>query len=189
METRNTLCFAYFGDGQFLGWYADTFGSIRKSPKLYCESKHQLETIETNFKYKLEKTKTGESLGIVKTVRDHNVVAAALIDVGTKGDAAILSKYDVVELRHVVSPIYDGPDPTFDKAACDIKRALRWDLFVAEGINDLPYGDERNKRAREFESRHPRIKSQNWVSADQDKVKEWAANEPTEFIGKFTYER
>ena len=33
---RKTVCFEYFADGNFLGWYSDSFGTITKNqPKLY----------------------------------------------------------------------------------------------------------------------------------------------------------
>ena len=57
MEKRKNICFAYFGDKTFIGWYDDTGGSIRKHPKIYGNSKSQIEVIERNFRSKMEKSK------------------------------------------------------------------------------------------------------------------------------------
>ena len=55
-KNRKPICFAYFADGKFLGWYADSWGSIRKdSPKIYGYSEDQVETITKNFRHKMSK--------------------------------------------------------------------------------------------------------------------------------------
>lgn len=51
------------------------------------------------------------------------------------------------------------------------------------GIFDIPAPSfERVETTRNFEAETPRPKSDNWIYADFSKVKEWAENEPTEFI-------
>jgi len=160
MEKRKSICFAYFGDGKFLGWYADSFGSIRESsPKIYGNSKEQIETITKNFNYKLSKIDGEYTLS-----KRHP--AFGLIDNSLEGDSKILYPCKRVELKIVECPIYDGPNPDFDKEA--YKKAVdEW---------------------RPTDHSSPRPRCNNWIYADYDKVKEWAKNEPTEFIGEILRE-
>lgn len=49
------VAFAYFADNKFIGWYADSFGSVRDTPKIYGNTPHQIEVISKNFKNKISK--------------------------------------------------------------------------------------------------------------------------------------
>lgn len=52
------ICFAYFTDDQFIGWYGDSMGSVVKnSPKIYPDTEKQKEVIRTNFTSKIKKIK------------------------------------------------------------------------------------------------------------------------------------
>jgi len=53
--TRGCLiCFAHYGDGEFIGFHADTYGTISKEyPKIYENSERQIEIIETNYKTRI----------------------------------------------------------------------------------------------------------------------------------------
>jgi hypothetical protein len=147
------ICFAYFGDGKFLGWYADSFGSIRKdSPKIYGDSKEQIETIIKNFNYKLSKIKEQSKIDL------HNSLGSALLNNSLNSDSNELFKYKEIELRIVECPIYDGPNPDFDREA-----HKKW-LYESDRQNGDKY----------------HIPS--WIYANYTKVKEWALNEPTEFL-------
>ena len=183
MEKRKSICFAYFGDGKFLGWYADSFGSIRESsPKIYGNSKEQIETITKNFNYKLSKIDGEYTLS-----KRHP--AFGLIDNSLEGDSKILYPCKRVELKIVECPIYDGPNPDFDKDSYDKLREKRRMLMEDEGIFNIPAPSiERTLAISEFDERHPMPKKNSWIYADYDKVKEWAKNEPTEFIGEILRE-
>jgi hypothetical protein len=107
---RKSVCCAYFGYGKFLGWYADSFGSIRQDgPKIYGYTPEQMATITTNFRYKLKKMDSKSDLGSA-------VHGLKLLDRTLDADSKILSQYQTVELRVVECPEYDGPNPNFDKA-------------------------------------------------------------------------
>lgn len=181
---KKSICFAYFGDGKFLGWYADSFGSIRRnSPKVYSYSESQIEVIRKNFKYKLEKIKkdlptTG---GLIARV---NPLAGALINEGTKSDKEILSQYKEIELKVIECPEYNGPNPDFDEEGYKTLLQVEKDLMVKEGIYDMSPGLERIKAIDDFHKKEGDVGKQcnNWIHADYTKVKAWAENEPTEFL-------
>jgi hypothetical protein len=112
---RKSVCFAYFGDGKFLGWYADTCGSIRSTgPKIYGYSSGQMETITTNFRSKLKKLGDKSNIGSI-------IPGLRLLDNSLNADSNILAQYKTVELRVVECPVFDGPNPNFDE-----KRHENW---------------------------------------------------------------
>ena len=179
MTTRKSVCYAYYGDGKFLGWYADSFGSVRPtSPKVYGDSDEQKAIITKNFRYKLSKLDKKSDWDL------HNPVGSALLNTGLDKDSELLSKYSEVELRVVECPHYDGPNPDFDKTEAKRIRAIRWDAFVKAGIDDIPAGRERSKRVKEFDESYdgPTYDVPNWIYVDYSKVKEWASKEPTTFL-------
>lgn len=186
-----SICFAYFGDGKFLGWYADSFGSIRDSPKVYPNSERQLEIISSNFRNKVNKIKgvQEEDFGstVVKVMEPLNEGGAKLLSLGMHSDRKILSQYENIELRVVECPEYDGVNPDFDKAAYEILVNQRFNKLVAFlAENDIAYEDgpsaERTRLVGEFSLQNPHPSCDNWIYADYNKVKEWAANEPKEFL-------
>ena len=112
---RKSVCYAYFGDGKFLGWYADTCGSIRSiGPKIYNHSPEQMKIIATNFRYKLKKLGEKSNIGSI-------IHGLEILDNSLNADSKILAQYQTVELRVVECPIYDGPNPNFDE-----KRHENW---------------------------------------------------------------
>ena len=105
---QKTICFAYYGDGKFLGWYADTLGSLRpNSPKLYGNSQRQIDVITKNFKGKIAKLKTDYQLS------NPNELFQSVND-SLNSDNLLLSQYGKIELRVVECPYYDGENPNFD---------------------------------------------------------------------------
>lgn len=188
METKTqqqSVCFAYFGDGKFLGWYADSFGSIRpSSPKVYSSLDGMRETITKNFRYKISKVKSGEDVSL----NIPNAAGAYLINGGLKEDAKQLGSFNEIVLKVVACPFYDGPNPDYNEAEYDALCAARGVIFNAEGIDLVPAGHERTNLVNEFNTRYPRPKANNWIYADYSKVKEWALNEPTEFLTVITSE-
>ncbi len=163
--TRKNICFAYFADGKFIGWYADTAGSIREnSPKLYGNSEQQIATITENFRYKLSKLSTPSAIAIAS-----GIAGLGLIDNSLNADKTNLSQYENIELRITECPHYDGPNPNYDKDKymewLDAEKAMAGDNFK---YSNCP---------KELD---------NWIYADYAKIKEWASNEPTEFIGTIT---
>jgi len=102
-----TICYAYYGDNKFLGWHADSFGSIREnSPKLYRNSKEQNEIISKSFKYKIAKIKEKSNI----SSRNASLIGLKIIDESINKDAFNLSQYKQIELRSVECPYYDGPN-------------------------------------------------------------------------------
>lgn len=188
--TNKTVAFAYYADGEFLGWYADTFGSVRKSPKLYSNSESQLQTISDNFLRKIEKinrTSFDEQKGKLKGFA---ALSLAVFD------SEKLLRGKNVELRIVESPEYDGPNPDFSKEVENESRKqydklyhswckeLGLDAGVEEGDR---FGIALLDNYKRFVKTYPQVNGKYWIYCDYDKVNEWAANEPTEFLGKFDY--
>ena len=186
-KREKTICFAYFGDNEFLGWYADTFGSIRSSPKLYGDSKEQTDIISKGFRYKLEKARKAEKLRAEEIIEEANPFAGAILSSGLRGDEAILIKYKDIELRIVECPYYDGPNPSYDSEAFKKAYDEHRKKMKEAGIFDIPApSKERIDAIEEFEKTNPRPESDSWTYADYSKVERWAKNEPTNFIGKIT---
>jgi hypothetical protein len=179
METKiklQSICFAYFGDGKFLGWYADSFGSIRRNqPKLYTNSAAQIEVVFKNFNNKLRDIHKTSDI----SKHDSRLV---LVDESLNNDADELSQYSKVELRVVECPYYDGPNPDYDKAAYNAAMNERYKKMVSEGITDTLEGEERFDAIEAFDKKNPRPKCDNWIYADFALVKVWAEKEPTEFL-------
>ena len=164
-DKRECICFAYFADGKFIGWYADSFGSIRKnSPKIYDNSESQISIIEKNFRYKISSINEKRNLAAISP-------NLSIIDNSLNNDSANLAQYKNIELRIVPCPIYDGPNPEFDSAAYE-----SW------------YENELREKGPNFKySDCPKeSKYQNWIYCDYTLVKEWASNEPTEFLKTIT---
>jgi hypothetical protein len=106
---KKSVCFAYFGDGKFIGWYADTTGSVsQNAPKIYGYSPSQVEIIATNFRSKMKKLNVKSNLGSI-------VSGLEILDRSLDYDSKILSQYQTVELRVVECSVYDGPNPNFDE--------------------------------------------------------------------------
>jgi hypothetical protein len=186
---RNSICFAYFGDGKFLGWYADTSGSIRPaSPKVYIDTPEQRKIIETNFRNKLSKLNVKSDIA-EKTGQP----GLSLLDNSLNADKANLSQYSVVELRIVECPEYDGPNPDFDREAHEKlvdERRERLKVYLATFGVDWESGPSarRFKLVDEFNEKDPSPRANNWIYCDYKKVKEWASNEPTEFLAFWVVE-
>lgn len=174
---RKSVCFAYFADGKFIGWYADSWGSIREDePKVYGYTPEQVEIITKNFRYKLSTLAEESKLG-------EKVLGLNLIDNSVNADRKELSQYSEVELRAVECPYYDGPNPDFDEAAYEVQVEKQKEQMKAEGIFDIPGPSlERMDAVTEFHKRFPSPECNNWIYVDYKKVKEWAKNEPTEFL-------
>lgn len=173
---NKSICFAYYADGNFIGWYAGTFGGVRDYPKLYGNSERQLEIVKNNFTNKLKKI---NETSFDEAKKDLTGLAALKLLVFNNED---LLRGKDVELRVVECPEYDGPNPNFDKEAYETELKKHTELFNASEANALPIGTERVKAVNKFLEEHPWPKCNNWLYADYAKVKEWAKNEPTEFI-------
>lgn len=154
-----SYCFAYYGDGKFLGWYADSFGSARaNSPKLYSDLEKMLPTLTTNLTSKLTKINSSSFEEAKQKVT--GLIGALGLAIFDSED---LLRGKDVELRAVECPYYDGPNLNYDEA-----RAAAFEIAQLE----LP--KEQRKRVEEGNDW--------WVYADYNKVRVWATNEPTEFV-------
>lgn len=183
---KRSICYAYFIDGKFVGWYADSFGSVRpQSPKLYSDMEKQNPVILSSLRHKLNKINTSSFDQAKEKVT--NVFQA----IGLAGyDSEELLRGREVILKIVESPIYDGPNPDFDEEAYIALNEERRKEMKAEGIFDIPApSKERVAAIEEFDTRHARPKADNWIYADYSKVKEWAATEPTVFLGEIDPEK
>lgn len=158
-DNHKTICFAYFGDGAFIGWYSDSFGTLTSNqPKLYSYSKNQIAVVKGNFIYILSKIKKHDDLS-------ENKESSNVIDDILSVNRKDLSKYKDVELRIVECPYYDGVNPDFDE-----EKYNEWVTECkAENNGKVIY----SKCPKELDS---------WIYADYSKVKEWANTEPTNFI-------
>ncbi len=158
-KSNKTIGFAYFGDGVFIGWYSDSFGTITSNrPKLYNYSTNQIATVKGNFIYGLSQIK--KNYGSSEKKEADNVVDA-ILHINRKD----LSQYKNVELRIVECPYYDGVNPNYDE-----EKYKEWkEDYKAKNNGNIRYAD----CPKELES---------WIYADRTKVREWAEKEPTEFI-------
>lgn len=188
------VCLAYYADGKWIGWYADSFGSCRKFPKIYGYTEPQMDIVRKNLRYKIkeinaesykqnhekfmEKQKNNE-LGPKESI--HQVMKLALHD-----SENILAGKNV-ELKVVECPIYDGPNPDFSREAYTKDRLEYEALMKDAGIFDTPApSKERTDAIREFETKHPRPIPDSWIYGDRDKIQEWANIEPSEFLETIT---
>lgn len=188
---KQSICFAYYADGKWIGWYADSSGSVRDWPKVYGFTEPQMDIVKENFRHKIkeiniesykqnhekfmEKQKNNE-LGPGEAI--HQVAKLALHD-----SEKLLTGKDV-ELRIVECPIYDGPNPDFDKEAYTKDMLEYVNKMKEEGIFNIPAPSAARRAAiEEFGSRNPRPKCNNWIYAKFEEIKEWAKTEPVHFIG------
>ena len=187
-EKRNCICFAYFGDGKFLGWYSDTFGTITKdNPKIYGYSEKQLEIIRKNFSQKVKASKDGgdDFLGAVARALTGRVAekATSIMTVRSLAGKAQLSEYQNIELRVVECPEYDGPNPDFDEEEYKRLREEEKVKMTDFGVFDVPGpSKERMEIVEKFHDIFGRVECNNWIYADYAAIKEWASNTPTKFL-------
>ena len=52
---HKSVCFAYYADGKWIGWYGGTFGSVSDSPKVYGSYEGMYDTIQKNLTSKIRK--------------------------------------------------------------------------------------------------------------------------------------
>ena len=130
---KKTICFAYYGDGKFMGWYSDSFGTITENkPKLYSYSPEQVDIIRKNFQHKLKKEKS--NLG-------EHIAPLKILDNSLAYDSSILSQYENVELRIVECPVYEGKNPNFDEERHKNWRAYNRKPFYEPGNEHYIYAD------------------------------------------------
>lgn len=175
---KKSICFAWYANNKFIGWWGGTFGTVSKSPKLYTNTEEQLKVIQSNLTHKLSKINTS-SFDIEKTkVKGLGALGLASFD----GEELLRGKE--VELKIVECPEYDGKDPDWDEEAYDKLKDEYDEAFqeASKHLGDFP-SLTRTKFVTEYYKEHPRPECKNWIYADYNKVKEWAKNEPIEFIG------
>src|ERR1035437_1522431 len=135
--TRECVCFAYFVDDLFIGWYSDSFGTIGKQPKIYGNSKEQLSTVKTNFDYKMQRiNETSFSSELAKIPNDGKEHVEVLRLIIFQDEKALKGRN--VELRMVVCPVYDGPNLDFDREAWKKVIEYQIELKRSLGIYDIP---------------------------------------------------
>lgn len=174
---NKSIAFAYYADNKFIGWYADSFGSIRDCPKLYSNLEKMRPIITKNISYKLKKINESSFNEAKEKVTG---LGAALGLASFDSEELLRGKN--VELRAVECPEYDGPNPNFDRESYQAIVAEQKAKMIEEGIYDIPASKERTDRVDEFRTRFPSPKCDNWTYCDYAKVKEWAKTEPSEFI-------
>jgi hypothetical protein len=172
---HKNMCFAYYADDKWIGWYGDSFGTVSKYPKIYTHSLGQIETVRKNFNYKLENiANPKEELGFM-----------ALI---FSSKSLLLNKK--VSLRIVECPFFDGPNPEYKSEEFEALREKRREALTLAGIYDLEPSVEKILALKKFDEEHPEFdyKIRSWIYPDYELVKEWALKEPTEFISIITHE-
>ena len=163
--TRECICFAYFVEGVFVGWYGDTFGSVSTVPKIYTNTPEMIRRIQDNFQHKI---KLLMREGDLKGFR-------ALY---SQGKEKLKGK---IELKAVMCPVYDGPNPDFDKE--DYERRLNEQnahmqsvgVFDKQGIDRIDATDQ-------YYISNPKVRPDNWIYADYEQIKQFAQTTPTSFI-------
>ena len=183
--TRECVCFAYFVDDLFIGWYSDSFGTIGKQPKIYGNSKEQLSTVKTNFDYKMQRiNETSFSSELAKIPNDGKEHVEVLRLIIFQDEKALKGRN--VELRMVVCPVYDGPNLDFDREAWKKVIEYQIELKRSLGIYDIPAGTMKRMQAlQSFEKENPEPKYNGWIYADSALSASWAAIEPTKFVKVF----
>jgi len=176
---KKSICFAYFADGKWIGWYGGTFGSVSSNPKIYSDLEHMRPVIQKNLSSKIAKI-NATSFDVEK----ESTTGLAAINLLTF-DGEELLRGKEIELKVVECPEYDGPNPDFDnvKHQADIEvHSKLWAEYQHEhNIPDYP-SVERRDGYNLFIQQHPHPKCDHWICCDYAKVKEWAKNEPIEFI-------
>ena len=179
---KKAICFAYYADGEFIGWYADSFGSCRNYPKLYDNTQEQIQTIYANFMRKMVAINTSTFAVEKEKVTGLAALGLAIYDSEDK----LRGKH--VELRVVECPEYYGPDPDFDKEAYNKLMYERRNKMKQAGIFNIPGPSiERRKAVERFNATYPYPEANSWIYADVEKVKAWAVNEPKEYIKILNY--
>lgn len=160
METPKSIAFAYFVNGEFVGWYADTFGSVRDCPKLYRYKEKQLEVIRNNFQKKMKRINEETFEEARAKVKGLQAISLAVFD-----SAELLAGKGRVELRIVETPFYEGPNPDFHEETYE-KELAEWTNAGCPGN----FWEDYSSQPKET-----------WIYADMSNVKMWAKQAPTEF--------
>lgn len=190
MKKSKTITFAYYVDDKWVGWYADSFGSVRDSPKVYSNSKKQIKIIQTNFNNKL-KMIFESSFDEAKT----KVRGLEVFDL-LRYDSEEILRDKKVELRIVKCPYYNGPNPNFSLKIHarfrkqHTKNYHKWckKMKLEPGIRPgVRFGIGLIDNFKTYEKVYPLVKMNNWIYADYNKVKEWAKTEPTKFVKIIKY--
>jgi len=176
---KKSVCFAYYANGEWIGWYGGTFGSVSNSPKVYSSYEGMKDTIQKNLSSKLQKINS-TSFDEEKT----KVEGLAALSLFGFDSEEILRGKDI-ELRVVECPEYEGENPNFDSEKYKKESEEHADLWK-QRVKELGLPDgfslELVEAHEEFLKEHPRPRANDWISCDYSKVIEWAKNEPTEFI-------
>lgn len=188
MEQNNlegkSIGFAYYTDGKFIGWYADTAGSVRKKyPKVYNYSEKQLDTIKSNITYKIKKIQ--ESSGAVELAKAEGIGEA--LSTLIYDSEELLRDAKTIELKIVECPEYDGPNKDFYREISNnfkdmhTKQYHVWckvyglDPGIEEGTR---FGIALIENYKRYEKTYPNPNPNTWIYADRQKVMEWALIEP-----------
>lgn len=185
-KIENSIAFAYFVDGMFIGWYADTFGSVRKSPKLYNASEKQIAVIRKNFNYKLKKI--SESSFKEELIISKNIAEALKT---LTFDSEELLRGRKVILKMVRTPFYDGPNPDYVRSITKLKHIHHVEMYhvwckemelkpgIEPGTN---FGIALIDNYKRYDKIYPEGNSNYWIYMDYSLVNTWAETAPTEFI-------
>lgn len=176
---ERTIAFAYYANNEFIGWYGGTFGPVASVPKLYNASEHQIDVVTRNFRNKIKKI---NEKTLDDYLEEHKNLPTAIGGLVFTSEDELRGKD--VELRIVKCPIYDGPNPDFDEEEYERLSKEHKELMREEGIFDIPAPSHRRSEAvSAFYKKVPPPVRNNWIHADYAKVREWASEEPKEFIG------
>jgi hypothetical protein len=179
---EKSICFAYYVDGKFVGWYADSFGSCRNYPKLYSNTEKQIHVVYSNFMRKMAAINTS-TFAVEKSKVDGLAAVGLAIY-----DSEELLRGKKVELRVVECPEYDGPNPNFNRSLYEKACKEMLQKMKESGVLSIPGpSKERSEAVQEFYKENPYPKAEHWIYADYNRVAAWAKNEPKDFIKILTY--
>jgi len=119
-DEQKAIAFAYFSGKYFIGWYADTFGSVRDSPKIYRNSDSQFEVISKNFQRKLERINETSFEEESKKVKGYGRLSLAIFDSENK------LRGKEIELRVVEYPFYDPEKDNSGWLSLDREKVKIW---------------------------------------------------------------
>jgi hypothetical protein len=105
-EGQDCMAFGYYTlDGKLVGWYADTFGSIRDNPKIYGYSDRQMEVVLGNTKSKVKRIREEVANPAVEVISSMNAVGGAMLKIGVDANEKILKDLGKFEMKVFKAPI------------------------------------------------------------------------------------
>ena len=177
--TKKCICFAYYANDVFIGWYADTWGTVSaNSPKIYGYSKEQLDKIRSSVIKKLQLINTSD----YEKLKGNATTLADTLSLAQFSSQEIL-KNKKIRLKVVECPFYEGHNPNYNQEEFEKLIEQEYKLMCDEGVfeteNNSP---ERIAAIKAFIKKYGKVKSNHWITPDYNEVRNWASQEPKDFL-------